>query len=271
MKSVEKVLTRKTTGLLQNMHLIKSAKLNEDTKLYRYVSFRQFLDFVETKKTSLSRIKSWDDTWEVPSAKLPTQIDDGPIRLSFWNHCESMFGQCWSLHHESDAMWRIYSPQKEGVVIQTSVKKFSLMTDIKFAALGPVIYYNDLKVVMDEIYLHPGQEEYGRFTEGFLKRKAFEHEAEVRLVTADDTNCLVQRLSDGATRFYIDLDPLEFIQGITIDPRADERYVEVIQKYCERMGFTIQPAKSSLYSDPYKQTGLVRKFVTVKKAKRAEG
>jgi hypothetical protein len=57
------------------------------------------------------------------------------------------------------------------------------------------------------------------------------------------------------------------LAGITIDPRADERYVEVVQKYCKRAAFAIQPVKSSLYGDPYKQTGIIRKFVTVKKPK----
>jgi len=138
---------------------------------------------------------------------------------------------------------------------------------MEYAALGPVIYYDDLKVALDEIHSHPSQGEYERFTEGFLKRRAFEHEAEVRIVTADDENCFAHNLLAGAQRCYIDLDPFEFIQGIMIDPRADERYVEVVQKYCERVGFAIQPIKSSLYGDPYKQTRLVTKYVTVNKTK----
>jgi len=146
-----------------------------------------------------------------------------------------------------------------------------LLTGIKLAALGPVIYYGDLKIALDQIFLNPRQVEYERFTEGFLKRKAFEHEAEVRLVTADEPNCLVQGfLPDDAPRCYFDLDPLEFIERITIDPRADERYVEVVQKYCKRAAFAIQPVKSSLYGDPYAHTHLVRKYVTINKAKPSE-
>jgi len=247
------------------MNIIQSPALTDETKLYRYISFRQFMDFVETQQISLSRIKNWPDTWEVPSAKLPTQTDGGPIRFSLWNHCESMFGQCWSLHEESDAMWRIYSPQNEGVVIQTSTKKFRLLQDIKHATLGPVIYYDNLKTAFDQIYSHPFREDYGFFAEAFLKRRAFEHEKEVRLVTADDPHCLVRKLPEGASRFYVGLDPHQFIEGITVDPRADDRYVEVLQKYCERAGITVGPVKSTLYGNVYEQTRIVRKFVTVKK------
>jgi hypothetical protein len=244
--------------------IIRSPVLTEDTKLYRFISFRQFMSFVELKQTSLSRIKNWPDTWEVPSAHLPMQTDDGPIRFSLWNMHESMFGQCWSLHSESDAMWRIYSPLNEGVMIQTSVPKFSLLRGVKYAALGPVIYYDDLKVVLDEID-HPQQRGmYERFTGAFLKRRAFEHEKEVRLVTMDDPHCLAKTPPEGAARCNVDLDPLEFIEGIAIDPRADDHYVTVLQKYCERSGFLIKPVKSTLYGAPYESTRLVRKYVTVK-------
>src|SRR5438552_2336902 len=34
-----------------------------------------------------------------------------------------LYGQCWSLLDESDAMWRIYSPNKAGVKIRTTVRK----------------------------------------------------------------------------------------------------------------------------------------------------
>ena len=246
-------------------HIILSPALADNTKLYRYISLSQFLSFVETKQSSLSRIKDWPDTWEVPEAKLPTQSDDGPLRYSLWNHHESMFGQCWSLHEESDAMWRIYSSHNEGVVIQTSVKQFRLLQDIKYGALGPVTYYDNLKMALDQIYAHPRRGEYERFTGAFLKRRAFEHEKEVRLVTEDDPDCLVRTPPHEASRFNVDLDPLEFIEGITVDPRADDRYVEMLQKYCERARFTIKPIKSILYGNPYEQTRLVRKFVTVKK------
>lgn len=246
-------------------HIIQSSDLTGDTKLYRFISFRQFMSFVELKQTSFSRVKNWPDTWEVPPARLPMQMDDGPIKFSLWNMHESMFGQCWSSVCESDAMWRIYSPLNEGVVIQTSVKQFSLLHGVKYAALGPVIYYDDLKTALGEIDVHPQRGRYERFTGAFLKRRAFEHEKEVRLVTMADPQCLAETPPDGAVRFSVDLDPLQFIERIAIDPRADDQYVAVLQKYCERAGFLIKPAKSTLYGDAYELTRLVRKYVTVKK------
>lgn len=242
--------------------IILSPELNEDTKLYRYVPFNRFIDFVESKQTSLSRIKEWEDTWEVPSTRVPIQIDDGPIRQDHWHFGELMYGQCWSLHEESDAMWRIYSLQKQGVVIQTSVKKFALLIDIQHAALGSVFYYDDIKQAMQITR----ELRYERFSEAFVKRRAFEHEKEVRFVTAADSYCFGGTLPSEGSRLTVDLDPVEFIEGIKVNPRADDQHVKVLQQYCARSGLMCIPTKSMLYGDLYKQTGLVIKYVTVNKS-----
>ena len=242
-------------------HIIQSPDLDEDTRLFRYISLSRFVDFIETKQTFLSRISDWPDTWEVPEAKLPVKTDAGTIEYSLFNIHETMYGQCWSLLEESDAMWRIYSPQNEGVVIQTSVRKFKLFEGIKFAAFGPVIYYDELKAALDRAYK---LRNYDIFTGAFLKRKAFEHEKEVRFVTMNDDHCLINKPRSGVSRFNISVDPCEFIEGITIDPRADRRHVIVLQRYCERAGMSVKPLKSKLYGDPYRQTNLVRQFIPVK-------
>ena len=36
---------------------------------------------------------------------------------------ENLYGQCWTKTRESDAMWRIYSPNKNGVRIMTTPRK----------------------------------------------------------------------------------------------------------------------------------------------------
>jgi len=196
------------------------------------------------------------------------QFDDGRKEYPVWNIHESMFGQCWSLHKESDAMWRIYSPHGDGVVIETSVKKFDLLKQIKYAALGPVTYYDNLKEAMEKIEKHPRRGEYEIFSEAFLKRKAFAHENEVRFVTAGDQGCIEQKVSDTAVRFYVDVNPIEFIEGVVLDPRADDRHLEILQKYCKKAGFSIEPTKSGLYGNLYEQTGMVRRYITVKKQKK---
>lgn len=92
---------------MENRGLVVASTLQSDTRLSRYISLSQFISFVESGQTYLSRIHDWPDTWEVPSYKLPLLEDDGELTYAAWSISENMFGQAWSLLEESDAMWRI--------------------------------------------------------------------------------------------------------------------------------------------------------------------
>ena len=66
--------------------------------------------------------------------------------------------------------------------------------------------------------------------------------------------------------FSLPMKPSAFIEGVTIDPRAGEWYVDTITKYCERNDLGIKPVRSSLYeSDPQSKLGLVKRYVKVDK------
>lgn len=237
---------------------IVSPILNVETKLYRYINLKQFLSIVENHKIYLTRINKWEDTWEIPGGKLPSQRDNGDLSYPNWSIDEKMYGNCWSLSEESDALWRIYSPNSDGLKIQTSVKKFSLFNDVYHGLLAPIIYYDNLLEALNEL---EAKKEYPKpFSRAFLKRNAFTHEQEVRLVTIDDGRCMKSR---GNKKDFINLDinPFEFIESVTIDPRADSWYVNTIKKYCNRAEFNFIPTKSNLYNpDIFEQTKIVVKF-----------
>jgi hypothetical protein len=249
---------------MQRVGIIKAGGMAADAKLYRYINLSQFLDFVENQRVHLTRIKDWEDPWEAPGSSLPVENDDGKLTYPSWNLSEDLYGQSWTLNPESDALWRIYSPQGEGLLIQTSAEKFSLLTDIKFGQLAPVMYFEDLIHALNTLTKTSGYDTL--FSEALLKRKAFEHEQEVRLITINDERCLPRRFKR-CSRIYVGLDPFVFIEGITVDPRAHASYVETLAAYCKRAGFSIVPTKSSLYSpDIYGCSGVVRKYVPVKQS-----
>jgi len=245
--------------------IMKAGTLTNETRLYRYMGLSQFLSLVENKQTHITSIRQWQDTWEAPSYQLPRQRDDGELEYSLWNIAEDMFGQSWSLHSESDALWRVYSREKEGVVVQTTARKFDLMKEIRFGVLAPVIYYDNLLNALSEIKVDRRKE--NPFIEAFLKRKAFEYEAEVRLITVNDERCLGTRHKD-CDRIYIAVDPIEFIESITVDPRSEDWYVDTLKRYSERAGFTIMPRRSGLYSEGvFESTGIRIRYVPVEKDK----
>ena len=73
--------------------------------LFRIMAFRHAIELFETGHLHLSLPSGWDDPYE---------------RLVEHGRQESVFAQCWSMRETSDAMWRIYSPDRMGISIRTT-------------------------------------------------------------------------------------------------------------------------------------------------------
>lgn len=229
--------------MVEKRQLEFSREIEESTKLYKYMSLAQFLSWVETNKTHLTNINSWPDKWEAALYKMPHIIKDRQAKQSLAKLYRQMYGQSWSLNPESDALWRIYSPQQEGVLIQTRANRFKQLNQINYGLLGKVKYYADLtelKKIADTM------NEYGGLSGGLLKRAAFKYENEVRLITLAQH---IPTVKAEGSYINIELDPRGFIEQIIIDPRASRWVVETIIRYCRRAGFAIIPQRSDLYVD----------------------
>ena len=107
--------------------------IREDDHLFRYMSLAQFISLVENQKLFLKKVKSWDDTWEAPDDQLPIIMDDGSERYAESLIITSTVGQCWTYEKDSDAMWRIYSPDRQGVMIETDINSFYEIDRLKRA------------------------------------------------------------------------------------------------------------------------------------------
>jgi hypothetical protein len=233
------------------------AGLKDDTKVYRYVSAEAFLAFVESGRTVLTNINSWDDKWEAILLKVPTVDADGRRDEPIYSFHQDLFGQCWSLIEESDAMWRIYSPTQTGVQIRTSISKFNLIRDVRHSHVGMVSYFDRV-----EDLLALAKERTDSFHNALFKRAAFQHEREVRHLTSGQ---FVDNTSIASTHITLPLDPTAFIEGVTVDPRAADWYLDAIVRYSRRAGLSCVPVRSRLYeSDPHLKLGIVGSWVPVK-------
>jgi hypothetical protein len=99
--------------------------------------------------------------------------------------------------------------------------------------LGKVIYFKNVEELKKQ---HHKIMELER---GLFKRKAFEYEQEVRLIS----NNIKKEMS---THVVCKLNPFNFIENILIDPRASDWFVETIKAYCSKKGFKVTPIKSDL-------------------------
>ncbi len=165
------------------------------------------------------------------------------------------YGQCWTLTIESDAMWRIYSPNKNGVKIQTSIRKlfqslYSAQTSYGTIScfIGKVKYYSKEKI--DELvkYRLAGIKQFngsiGQAQSLLFKRNAFKHEKEVRLIYLDPRN-----QCDSNVYLY-PCDPLSLIDRITFDPRMNPRLFKIYKDHFRAIGYKGPVIQSSLYRPP---------------------
>lgn len=226
----------------EQFNLMLSEDLRNDAKLYRYMKLSKFIEFVERKRTYFTSIYSWEDRWEAPWDKISNQ-KDGTLYCDVKKRMDNMIGQCWSFEGVSDALWKIYSDYGEGIMIEATVQSFLKIKGIKEAMIAPVIYYDDIDKVVKRIEnIKPYNTIYGY---GFLKRKAFEYEKEVRIITINEHET-ADKVKNDQFHAEFELDPIEFIQNIIIDPRAEDWFVDTMKRYCKRAGFKIEPIKSDL-------------------------
>jgi hypothetical protein len=94
------------------------SKSLENKNLYRVFSIERLLQLFSKKEIVLVKPSAWDDPFENYILNA-TAVNENGKKFSF-DVREHIFGQCWSETLESDAMWRIYTPNITGVKIRTT-------------------------------------------------------------------------------------------------------------------------------------------------------
>ena len=181
-------------------------------RLYRYISFEDFVNLLVNNKDRFVRPVTWEDKYEgYLFSHMETKaeireivkemynnlcprnyyaIPDNYFRM--WHSKFFVYAQCWSKYAETDAMWRCYSYGNRAVRIRTRDDKLLQHTQKLFSEqdnfkvyLEKVSY--DLKG-KDVIEQQIGQMKISLLTYEayFHKRPAFKHEGEYRLLAVDN-------------------------------------------------------------------------------------
>ena len=185
----------------------------------------------------------------------PSVWDDPYDRPPIHKQAPNIFAQCWCRKAVSDAMWRIYSPHSLGVRIGTTAQLLQDAMRVAQAKEGIKFRLQNIK------YVHPGllPDELAKLELArkarpsfattiaslFLKRRAFDHEHETRLVIHQDP------VAAGKARLgiSIEIEAAKLIESIWIDPRAPKEYIDAFKYYLKsKIKFRGTVAQSSLYS-----------------------
>jgi hypothetical protein len=230
---------------------------NPKVHLYRIFSVERMFELLERSELVLVRPKLWEDPFENFLLRCNLELDTGE-RIDLRNEERQFYGQCWSLKRESDAMWRIYSPQKNGVKIK--VRSGNLLSCLypdsgdNFIGLkawiGKVSYHNqkvieqmvrDPRWFKDKLLDTSGREPVETL---LFKRFEFSHEKEVRIIFRD----IDEGNGNDLVKFRID--PFELIEEIIFDPRMSPFLVEAYKGRLKEIGFPGKVDQSSLYKVP---------------------
>ena len=180
--------------------------------LYRIISLESFLSLLLESKTHFVRPTSWEDTFEGCSLRYALDRNKYSVLVDRLNSifkesdncidailtnfasaesvCLYSFGQCWSVVKDSDAMWRIYSYGKMAIQIESSyddiLKAISKDEYVKNSEIVCRIVEYDVKKEEKESGFESFCSRGKPIIEPFFhKRKAFEHEKEVRILISD--------------------------------------------------------------------------------------
>lgn len=220
-----------------------------DTPIYRIFPIGRFIQVLTAKELTLVKPKKWDDPFE--NALLSSDFIVENEKVAFAAK-DSVYGQCWTLHRETDAMWRIYSPNKDGVRLMTTPRK--LLTALK----SHVDQFADVKCFVGKVQYKKKPELLKIFgqinltsTDGtgiaqslLYKRPEFSHEREVRLIYSGDDN------NSPSDIFSFGIDPNKLFDRVLFDPRMEESLRQSYISAVKSLGCTTQVKRSTLYDPP---------------------
>ncbi len=187
------------------MKLINLEDKDLDSPVYRIMPINRLFDMLENQRLILPLIKTWEDVYENFFLKSKFKDNNGEI-FSIEDQLEEYYGQCWSFTQDSDALWRIYSQDKQSIRIKSTFRKiYNLMNSrrtilcengiglIQDTFIGKVIYlptFDMQEKMQGNGTLNINNSPMDLIVESlFLKRKEFFHENEVRIIyLADEEN-----------------------------------------------------------------------------------
>ena len=198
--------------------------LEVTTPIYKFMPLRYVLSMIQNRKLAINRINAWPDVYENYILKQNYTLSDG-TSIKVIEQANGVFGQCWTVCPETDAMWRIYSQDLKSIRIRTTVEKlydtlYKSDNNMADTYIGLVQYKAQQEInanVLSLSPLNPGDFIAEVVNGAFIKRTEFCHEQEVRIVKILDS----EQTTKAGELLYFPINS-QFIEELCIDPRADD-------------------------------------------------
>lgn len=232
-------------------------KMNDEEQscLYRFMSFQSFVDLVQSKSLIFVKPEVWDDPYEgFIFKKLRTErgrqeiqekLPDNKVKSLFLNLAtefeKTFYAQSWTRLKESDAMWRIYAYGNFAVRIKVLESEINKIPNVNIMDIEYVAEH-DIDEEIKRIDLINKRTDFKEIYR--VKREAFTHEEEVRLIFMHKS--AINEDSPSLT-YEIDYSLVpNFIHSVCLHPQSPGWFDKTVRKYCD-MNNLKYVGKSKLY------------------------
>jgi hypothetical protein len=223
--------------------------------IWRYMDLSKLISLIENSELYFSRVDNYEDPLD---GWLPVEDYDKESDVTFptddevvWENRKLVYTNCWTIDEgQSDAMWKSYLSSNKGVAIQTDVEKLeSQLPDHRDIHVKKVKYYEGKELSISDYMKNP-------LLPAFYKRKAYEHENELRLalrLTYEDDEVI---LGEGYVKKTpkdrrIGINPESLIDKIHTSPKAPEWFTRTIEKMVNTYDLDIEVEQSKLLNPPF--------------------
>lgn len=234
-------------------HFLNLSGKELDRHVYRIMPQEYVFSLFSERQNVLSRVHNWKDKFENFQLKLGGTLDGERFDFAFR---DAFVGQCWTRDGYSEAMWGIYAndASKRFLRIRSTPRKLlgalaaahpDMPQDTCF--FGKVSYKTEAKLKAYALEGGPLELSSLKFAETLLlKRYAFRHEREVRLLYMGDASAHDER---GLCRYPVD--PHAVITQIMADPNRDRSSWAADKEEIKRLtGFAGAIKRSMIYDPP---------------------
>jgi hypothetical protein len=245
--------------------------------IWRYLTFSKFISLFTYRALWFSKLNTLIDEYEgaMPSRTDAAMASDtgrrvppelrahlaGSNQRNVEDGRELTAVNCWFLSEvESEKMWNEYAPGPEGVAIKSTISALSqsVFCEPQVSCLG-VVRYVDLDT--HEMSFHEANQAFER---AFLKRLAFAHEHEVRIVTMNFRGPMCVNMDgtiptpaeyEGARMnnfenpgLYVRVDLRELIHAIVLSPGSAAWFESLVKRIVSVSGVESPVFRSALSS-----------------------
>ena len=217
-----------------------------DAVLWRYMKFEEYVSVLDQRALFFSKVCAFNDTFEGSLTKsvhswINTLGEPEIFRKALREYRDRILVNCWHKStYESKAMWELYG---DSIAIRTTCGRLcQSLIDNQPVHVASVLYadYNEIELPMTT----PEQPMRNFYDFHLLKRRGFEHEREVRVISTPYNPAI----EGGGTYYKVNLNSL--IEKVFVAPNSKDWFLDLVRSVSKKYDVKAPVCQSSLKDTP---------------------